>query len=109
MEKLSQNIITGSLCGLGQSGPNPLMSTLKYFRHEYEAHIRDKKCPAGVCRELIRYEITDTCTGCMACIKACPVNAITGEKKKIHVINQEICDRCGSCYAVCKFDAIAIK
>ncbi|MCX6827198.1 MAG: 4Fe-4S binding protein [candidate division Zixibacteria bacterium] len=109
MEQLSKHIQISSLCGLGQSGPNPLMSTLMYFREEYETHIRDKKCPAGVCRALIRYNITDNCTGCLACIKACPVRAITGEKKKIHIINQEICDRCGSCYAVCRFDAIEIK
>ncbi|SYZ73937.1 putative (Fe) hydrogenase, HymB subunit [Candidatus Zixiibacteriota bacterium] len=109
MEKLSRNIQIGSLCGLGQSGPNPFLSTIQYFRDEYEAHIRDKKCPAGVCRALIKYEITDDCTGCLACIKACPVGAITGERKKKHFINQLVCDRCGSCYATCNFDAIEIK
>ncbi len=109
MERLSRNIKIGSLCGLGQSGPNPFMSTLRYFREEYEAHIRDKKCPAGVCKSLITYEITDACTGCLACIRVCPVAAITGEKKKKHLIDQAICDRCGSCYAICQFDAILIK
>ena len=109
MESLSRNIQIGSLCGLGQSGPNPFLSTLKYFREEYEAHIREKRCPAGVCRNLITYTITDACTGCLACITACPTNAITGEKKKKHFINQDLCDQCGSCYAVCRFDAIEVK
>lgn len=109
MEKLSKYIQIGSLCGLGQSGPNPFMSTLEYFREEYEAHINHKNCPAGVCRALIKYEITDACTGCLACIPVCPVAAITGEKKKKHFINQAICDQCGSCYAVCQFDAIEVK
>ncbi len=108
MERLSKVIQTASLCGLGQSGPNPFVSTVQYFRDEYLAHIRDKKCPAGVCRELITYTINDKCTGCLACIKVCPVDAITGEKKKLHVIDQEACTRCGSCYAVCNFDAVDI-
>jgi len=108
MEKLSEMVVLGSLCGLGISGPNPLMSTLKYFRNEYEAHIRDKRCPAGVCRELITYEINDKCTGCMACIAACATNAITGKKKEVHVINQEQCTKCGACYAVCMHDAIEV-
>lgn len=108
MEKLSKNVIAGSLCGLGTSGPNPLLSTLKYFREEYEAHIRDKKCPAGVCRELIRYDITEKCTGCMACISACATHAITGEKDQLHILDQDKCDKCGACYAVCKHDAITI-
>lgn len=109
MERLSKVVQVGSLCGLGQSGPNPLMSTLKYFRDEYLAHIRDHRCPGGVCRKLITYEITEACTGCTACVSVCPVKAITGEKKKQHIINQELCTRCGSCYAVCNFDAIEIK
>jgi NADH-quinone oxidoreductase subunit F len=109
MEKLSEFIVMGSLCGLGKSGPNPFLSTVKYFRDEYLAHIRDKKCPGGVCRELITYEINDKCTGCLACIKPCPVEAISGEKKKLHVIDQELCTKCGACYAICQFDAIDIK
>jgi NADH:ubiquinone oxidoreductase subunit F (NADH-binding)/(2Fe-2S) ferredoxin/NAD-dependent dihydropyrimidine dehydrogenase PreA subunit len=108
MEQLSKVIKTASLCGLGQSGPNPFLSTIMYFRDEYLAHIRDKKCPAGVCRELITYTITDACTGCLACISVCPVDAITGEKKKKHVIDQDLCTRCGSCYAVCTYDAVEI-
>jgi len=108
MERLSKVIQTASLCGLGQSGPNPFVSTVRYFRDEYLAHIKDKKCPAGVCRELITYTINDKCTGCLACIKVCPVDAITGEKKKLHVIDQDACTRCGSCYAVCNFDAVDI-
>jgi NADH:ubiquinone oxidoreductase subunit F (NADH-binding)/(2Fe-2S) ferredoxin len=108
MERLSKTIQTASLCGLGQSGPNPFISTIQYFREEYLAHIRDKKCPAGVCRKLITYFINDKCTGCLACIDVCPEKAITGEKKKLHVIDQDLCTCCGSCDAVCNFDAIDI-
>ncbi len=108
MEQLSEMVIVGSLCGLGKSGPNPLLSTIRYFRDEYLVHIREKRCPAGVCRELITYEINDKCTGCMACISACAVHAITGEKKQVHLLDQEKCTKCGACYAVCKFDAIEI-
>ena len=108
MEKLSETIVSGSLCGLGTSGPNPFLSTLRYFRDEYMAHIRDKKCPAGVCRALIRYDINEKCNGCMACISACAVHAITGEKGKVHLINQEACTKCGACFAVCQHDAIDV-
>jgi NADH-quinone oxidoreductase subunit F len=108
MEKLSRMVEIGSLCGLGQSGPNPLMSTLKFFRDEYVTHIQDKKCPAGVCKSLISYEITQECTGCMACISACAVHAITGEKGEVHVIDQTLCDRCGACYAICKYHTIEV-
>ncbi len=108
MERLSPTIQKASLCGLGQSGPNPFLSTIMYFRDEYLAHVQDKRCPGGVCRSLIRYVINEECTGCLACLRACPVEAITGEKKKIHVIDQEICDRCGSCYAVCRYNAVDI-
>ncbi len=109
MERLSKTIVTASLCGLGQSGPNPFLSTVQYFRDEYLAHIRDRKCPGGVCRELIQYVINDKCTGCMACLSVCPVGAISGEKKKLHVIDQDKCDACGSCHDVCTFAAIDIK
>lgn len=109
IEKLSENVIIGSLCGLGKSGPNPVMSTLSNFKDEYKAHITDKKCPAGVCRELVTYEILDNCTGCMACISACAVNAITGKKDEVHILNQDKCDKCGACYAVCNHDAILVS
>ena len=109
IEKLSDNIILGSLCGLGKSGPNPIMSTLRYFKDEYLVHIREKKCPAGVCRNLITYEILDNCTGCTACKPVCPVNAITGNKKELHVIDQNLCTQCGACFAVCNFDAILVS
>ncbi len=109
MEKLSDMVVLGSLCGLGKSGPNPLLSTIRYFRDEYIAHIRDKKCPAGVCRELITIPvIEEKCTGCLACITACAYNAITGKKKEPHYIHQERCTKCGACVAVCKFDAIEV-
>ena len=108
MEQLSKSIVMGSLCGLGTSGPNPLLSTIKYFRDEYLEHIRDKKCRAGVCRELITYTVNEKCTGCLACISACAYHAITGKKKEVHVIDQEKCTKCGACVAVCKFDAIDV-
>ncbi|UCD63761.1 MAG: NAD(P)H-dependent oxidoreductase subunit E [Candidatus Zixiibacteriota bacterium] len=109
IEKLSEMVIIGSLCGLGKSGPNPVLSTMKYFKDEYLAHIRDKRCPAGVCRELITYEITPDCTGCMACIAVCATHAITGKKGKVHTLDQAKCTKCGACYAVCQHDAVLVS
>ncbi len=107
LEELSQNIIKGSLCGLGQTAPNPVLTTLKYFREEYIAHIKDKTCPAGVCTSLLKYEvIEDKCIGCTVCAMKCPVNCISGERKQVHNIDQEACIKCGACYDACKFDAI---
>jgi len=107
LEKLSSNVKSASLCGLGQTAPNPVMSTLKYFREEYETHIREKKCPAKVCRDLLTYSISDTiCTGCGACLRACPAGAITGEKKKPHAIDSDKCIKCGACFDVCKFASV---
>jgi len=108
MEHLSNVVVKGSLCGLGQSGPNPLLSTLRYFREEYTEHIVNKRCRAGVCRDLITYTINENCTGCMACLTACAYNAITGKKKELHVIDQDHCTKCGACMAVCKFDAVEV-
>ncbi len=109
LEELAYQIKDNSLCGLGQTAPNPVLTTLKYFRDEYEAHIVHKKCPAKSCRPLLTYEIVeDKCTGCMLCGKRCPVDAIQGEKKKLHVIDQEKCIQCGDCFTRCKFDAIVV-
>jgi NADH-quinone oxidoreductase subunit F len=109
LDELGRSIRDGSLCGLGQTSPNPVLTTMQYFGDEYKAHIERKKCPAGVCKALIRYDIVpEACTGCGACLKACPSDAITGERKKPHLIHQEKCTKCGSCYSVCKFDAITI-
>jgi NADH-quinone oxidoreductase subunit F len=110
MEKLFNVLDDGSLCGLGKSAANPVRSTLKFFRAEYEAHINEKKCPAGVCRALITYFVDeDKCTGCLLCKKACPHEAISGEKEKPHVIDESKCDRCGICVAACKFDSILTR
>jgi NADH:ubiquinone oxidoreductase subunit F (NADH-binding)/(2Fe-2S) ferredoxin/NAD-dependent dihydropyrimidine dehydrogenase PreA subunit len=106
LERLARDIQKASLCGLGQTAPNPVLSTISNFRDEYVEHIKDKKCLAGVCQALLRYEIVAECVGCGACIKVCPVEAITGEKKEIHIIDQEKCIKCGQCYSVCKFQAI---
>jgi NADH-quinone oxidoreductase subunit F len=107
LEDLAGKIKTSSLCGLGQTAPNPVLTTLKYFREEYVAHIVDKKCPAHSCPSLITYHIVDeNCKGCGVCIKACSTGAITGSKKQIHVLNQDLCIKCGKCYDVCKLDAI---
>ncbi len=107
LEKLSADVKVTSLCGLGQTAPNPILSTIKYFRDEYEAHIIDKKCPAKVCRDLLTYSIiAEKCKGCAACLRVCPAGAITGEKKKPHVIDQDICIKCGACFDTCKFKSI---
>jgi NADH-quinone oxidoreductase subunit F len=108
LKELGRAVNIGSLCGLGQSAANPVLSTLKYFMDEYEAHIKDKKCPAGVCKPLIHYTILENCTGCMLCARECPSNCITGEKKKLHTINQDKCIKCGMCYEVCKFGAVKV-
>ncbi|MCF8227898.1 MAG: NADH-quinone oxidoreductase subunit NuoF [Bacteroidales bacterium] len=110
LEELSYQIKDNSLCGLGQTAPNPVLTTIKYFRDEYEAHIRDKKCPALVCKKLLTYEIDpEKCTGCTVCAKNCPTNCIEGERKEVHFIHQEECIKCGTCYSKCKFDAIKLS
>ncbi len=109
LEDLCETVSEASLCALGKTAPNPVLSTLKYFREEYEAHINEGKCPAGVCRELISFEINnDNCNGCGVCRKACPHEAISGEKKKPHTIDPDVCTKCGICRDSCKFDAVAV-
>lgn len=107
LEELCYSVKDGALCGLGQTAPNPVLTTIKYFRNEYEAHINEKKCPAGECIDLIEYKIVeDKCKGCTLCARNCPVNAISGEVKKAHIINNDTCIKCGKCYSSCKFGAI---
>ncbi|MCX8027337.1 MAG: NADH-quinone oxidoreductase subunit NuoF [Thermodesulfovibrionales bacterium] len=107
LEFLSNQIRLGSLCGLGQTAPNPILSTIRYFRDEYEAHIRDKRCPAKVCKDLLTFSIiSDKCKGCGACMKVCPTNTIMELKKRLYYIMQDKCTRCGACFDVCKFGAI---
>lgn len=106
LEELAYKVKDGAMCGLGQTAPNPVLTTIKYFRNEYEDHIYNKKCTAASCKSLISFNITDDCRGCTACARKCPVGAISGNKKEKHFIDQDVCIRCGRCEENCKFDAI---
>jgi NADH-quinone oxidoreductase subunit F/NADP-reducing hydrogenase subunit HndC len=106
LKELSETIKDTSLCGLGQTAPNPVLSTLDQFWDEYVAHVVDKRCPAGACTDLLQYSVNDKCIGCTACARVCPVNCIAGKVKEKHVIDQSVCIKCGACYDTCKFGAI---
>jgi NADH-quinone oxidoreductase subunit F len=110
LQEIGESVCETSLCGLGKTAPNPVLSTIKYFRDEYDAHINHGCCPAGVCTKLTRFIINkEKCTGCAACAKICPVAAISGERKQPHLIDQEKCISCGSCRERCAFDAISVN
>ena len=107
LEELAQTCKDASMCGLGQTAANPVLSTLRYFKKEFEAHIKEKRCPAGVCKSLIRFIVLpDKCTGCLACKKACPNDCIHGTLREVHLIDQEKCIKCGACYEACRFEAV---
>ncbi|MDA8085402.1 MAG: 4Fe-4S binding protein [Nitrospiraceae bacterium] len=109
LEDLSHDIINTSLCGLGQSAPNPVLTTIKYFREEFESHIKEGWCKAGVCRPLTTFYVDqESCKGCGACARVCPQKAVSGEKKKPYSIDQTLCVKCRSCYEACKFGALKI-
>jgi len=109
IEEICNAMEVGSLCGLGQTAPNPVLSTIRFFREEYIAHIKEKRCPAGICKSLITFTINDNCTGCSLCDVNCPANAISGEPKKMYTIDQDKCIQCGICYDVCKFEAVVVE
>ena len=110
LEELGRAVQLSSLCGLGQSAPNPVLSTIKFFREEYRSHIYERKCPAGICKDLITVTIlADKCTGCMRCATECPVECISGERREPHVIDQSRCTKCGTCYDACHFGAVNIE
>ncbi|HQJ06799.1 MAG TPA: NADH-ubiquinone oxidoreductase-F iron-sulfur binding region domain-containing protein, partial [Spirochaetota bacterium] len=110
IEQLCATIKKASLCGLGQTSPNPVLSTLRYFRNEYDEHIKDKKCRSKVCKALLKYEIVpDKCNGCTRCARSCPVQCISGKVKEVHTIDQKACIKCGVCYTNCKFNAIIVS
>jgi len=110
LEEIGAAMSDGSLCGLGQTAANPVLSTLRYFREEYEEHIEKGRCRAGICKALIEHSIdAAACTGCMLCVKPCPTDAITGERKKPHVIDQAKCIQCGTCVDACKDDAVVVE
>jgi ferredoxin len=109
LEELAQVVKDTSMCGLGQTAPNPVLSTLRYFRSEYLEHIQRRRCPAGVCKELITYSIGEQCHGCQVCVKACPTGAIQGQKKARHSIDTAKCIKCGACRGVCEWDAVEVN
>jgi NADH-quinone oxidoreductase subunit F len=109
LSDLAMQIKDGSLCQLGMTAPNPVLTTIRYFRNEYEDHINNKKCTAHQCKPLLIYTIdSEKCTGCTLCAKKCPADAITGEVKKVHEVSQEKCVKCGKCAEVCRFDAVVV-
>jgi NADH-quinone oxidoreductase subunit F len=108
LQTLGETVKRGSLCGLGQTAPNPVLTTLRYFRAEYLQHVREKHCPATICKELIEYRvIPEKCTGCQGCVRVCPTGAITGPRAEPHNLDASKCIKCRACYEVCRYDAIA--